>query len=279
LLIQIFGLAGYLPLVGFGIWGMRLITKRAVVAPLWRTLALLLAAIAAGVTLSALPNFSNWPLFNGMGGAVGSLVFSRSIAVLGAAGVSFPELHLSITMAIIAFVLWIFGIGMTRKEWGALARAIGFGASALSTGMKNARTTVRATPVWQQSWPKLNRANQNKSGITNGAALGVKVQFGDDLDETPDKGHSSTRTGLVVPRKPKPKPDRKSMAARQGTLALEPSDIYTPPPHDLLEAPAASEKSVAHNKDTLEQNAKFLGTVLGDFGIKGKIVKVRPGPV
>ena len=66
LLIQVFGLAGYLPLVGFGIWGMRLITNRAVVAPLWRTLALLLATIAAGVTLSALPTLSNWPFFNGM---------------------------------------------------------------------------------------------------------------------------------------------------------------------------------------------------------------------
>ena len=83
LLIQGFGLAGYLPLIGFGVWSMRLIAKRAVVAPIWRSLSLLLATIAAGVALSTLPNLSNWPLFNGMGGVIGSLVFERSLTFFG----------------------------------------------------------------------------------------------------------------------------------------------------------------------------------------------------
>src|SRR5208282_215520 len=33
------------------------------------------------------------------------------------------------------------------------------------------------------------------------------------------------------------------------------------------------------DESALEQNARLLETVLEDFGVKGQIVKVRPGPV
>src|SRR3546814_15806833 len=33
------------------------------------------------------------------------------------------------------------------------------------------------------------------------------------------------------------------------------------------------------NRDALEKNARLLESVLEDFGVRGEIVKVRPGPV
>ena len=54
---------------------------------------------------------------------------------------------------------------------------------------------------------------------------------------------------------------------------------YQPPPLDLLDKNAEAGRGEAFNKDALQQNAKFLGGVLEDFGVRGEIVKVRPGPV
>ena len=106
--------------------------------------------------------------------------------------------------------------------------------------------------------------------------IAVRIAVGDEapLEDKP------ARTGLVAPRKPKPKTGKKAKAARQCKLDLEPnSKVYAPPPLTLLETPILGADQEAVNKDALEQNAKFLATVLQDFGIKGEIVKVRPGPV
>ncbi|MBM09185.1 MAG: cell division protein FtsK [Magnetovibrio sp.] len=284
LLIQGFGLAGYLPLIGFGVWSMRLIAKRPVVAPFWRTISLIIAAVAAGVTLSSFPNLSNWPLFNGMGGGFGALVFERGTAALIAVGFSYAELHLSLTATIVAFILWVFGVGMSWKEWGMLAHYIGYGASTLKVSVNKIRTLASSgSVVIEKSAPLIGRlASGNyidKDDISNGTCLGVNVQFGNIEPQNNVKEQRHARSGLVAPVKPKLKAGRKSMAARQGNLDLEPGKKYVPPPHNLLEVPIASAKSIAHNKETLEQNAKFLGTVLEDFGVKGEIVKVRPGPV
>ncbi|KIC49937.1 DNA translocase FtsK [Tateyamaria sp. ANG-S1] len=50
------------------------------------------------------------------------------------------------------------------------------------------------------------------------------------------------------------------------------------PPLNLLESPSAVQRH--HLSDeALEENARMLETVLDDYGVKGEIVSVRPGPV
>ncbi|GER02428.1 hypothetical protein JCM17846_01100 [Iodidimonas nitroreducens] len=46
-----------------------------------------------------------------------------------------------------------------------------------------------------------------------------------------------------------------------------------------MDAPKAADPDALLSEDALEQNARLLMTVLDDFGIEGKIVQVRPGPV
>ena len=53
---------------------------------------------------------------------------------------------------------------------------------------------------------------------------------------------------------------------------------YTGPTLDLLGGPDVIQ-GPAHDPDKLAQNAQYLASVLDDFGVKGEIVKVRPGPV
>jgi S-DNA-T family DNA segregation ATPase FtsK/SpoIIIE len=64
---------------------------------------------------------------------------------------------------------------------------------------------------------------------------------------------------------------------RQARLELEPGD-FNLPPIGLLQAPP-KRKEAQLDEVALEQNARYLETVLDDFGVKGRVVKVRPGPV
>ena len=76
----------------------------------------------------------------------------------------------------------------------------------------------------------------------------------------------------------KKKVSKRAAAEAQPSLALDPESPYQLPPLSLLAQP----KGVgdAHLTDeALEQNARLLESVLDDFGIKGEIINVRPGPV
>ncbi|MEC9434225.1 MAG: DNA translocase FtsK 4TM domain-containing protein [Pseudomonadota bacterium] len=53
---------------------------------------------------------------------------------------------------------------------------------------------------------------------------------------------------------------------------------WTQPPLSLLQNPARIERP-HHSTEALEENARMLEAVLDDYGIRGEIVKVSPGPV
>ena len=82
----------------------------------------------------------------------------------------------------------------------------------------------------------------------------------------------------VVRRNPKLQPGRRAAAEQQPALDLLPDDEYQLPPLTLLSA-APQRRVATIDEDALEQNARLLESVLDDFGVRGTIVKVRPGPV
>jgi len=77
------------------------------------------------------------------------------------------------------------------------------------------------------------------------------------------------------------KPSSQAIAEAQPTLNLEPKtpdQTYEKPPLSLLMSPSSVERHVLSD-DALESNARMLESVLDDYGVKGEIVSVRPGPV
>ena len=84
-------------------------------------------------------------------------------------------------------------------------------------------------------------------------------------------------------RVPSPKPQPKSSKARseeQPELALSGAEGpgYQTPPLSLLQNPSTI---VRHHlsTDALEENARMLENVLDDYGVRGEITSIRPGPV
>jgi S-DNA-T family DNA segregation ATPase FtsK/SpoIIIE len=83
---------------------------------------------------------------------------------------------------------------------------------------------------------------------------------GDDLD-------------AEAPRKRKAKP-----AAKVKTKAYR-APKFKLPPLELLAEPKPNERKSTVTPAQLEHNARLLEGVLDDFGVKGEIINVRPGPV
>ena len=81
----------------------------------------------------------------------------------------------------------------------------------------------------------------------------------------------------VEPRAPKAQPSRKASKDEQARFRFG-EDGFELPPLSLLGHVDPDEKG-GPSRDALEKNARLLEQVLQDFGVKGEIVKVRPGPV
>ncbi|MDA7758868.1 DNA translocase FtsK 4TM domain-containing protein [Amylibacter sp.] len=89
---------------------------------------------------------------------------------------------------------------------------------------------------------------------------------------------SSTKSVVEHPSK-KPIPQsKKAKSEAQPTLFSENMADYKQPALELLESP----KTVIRQQlsdEALEENARMLENVLDDYGVKGEIISVRPGPV
>jgi hypothetical protein len=84
--------------------------------------------------------------------------------------------------------------------------------------------------------------------------------------------------GRVVPPAARPRPGKRVVAEAQPSFLRQPG-VYELPPLHLLAEPKNGGRQTAINTDALEQNARILEGVLEDFGVRGEIIEVRPGPV
>jgi len=102
------------------------------------------------------------------------------------------------------------------------------------------------------------------------------------LDEAPfarAQGFVVGRRAVVQHAAKKPAPSRQALAETQPGLRFDDAaPTYELPPLSLLSAPVAIRRSQLSD-EALEENARMLESVLDDYGVKGEITAVRPGPV
>ncbi len=107
------------------------------------------------------------------------------------------------------------------------------------------------------------------------------------FEEPAPQPRQAVKIPVAEPRKPvvaqpvrrAPPPSRRAQAEAQPTLSFEEKHSdFELPPLGLLSNPASIQRH--HLSDeALEENARMLENVLDDYGVKGEIVSVRPGPV
>ncbi len=88
------------------------------------------------------------------------------------------------------------------------------------------------------------------------------------------RSEASTRVGAPAPR-----PQQGSRVQREAQASLLASGHFEMPSLHFLSEPKNVARDLSLSKEALEQNARLLEGVLEDFGVKGEIIHVSPGPV
>ncbi|MCV3734824.1 DNA translocase FtsK [Rhizobium sp. TRM96647] len=102
----------------------------------------------------------------------------------------------------------------------------------------------------------------------------------DDVDDDWAPRKAPAPAGLrsrIAAAAPKPKAGARIEREAQASFAA-PGGFQLPSLH-LLAEPRNVARDASLSADALEQNARMLEGVLEDFGVKGEIIHVRPGPV
>lgn len=107
------------------------------------------------------------------------------------------------------------------------------------------------------------------------APMPARTQRGDSRFNPGDP--SAPRVAVAAPA-PRPAQGQRQFREAQGSLLDEPTGFELPA-LSLLAEPKRLGPSPEHAPERLEEMARRLEEVLGDFGVKGDIINVRPGPV
>jgi DNA segregation ATPase FtsK/SpoIIIE, S-DNA-T family len=276
LLHQGFGVAAYLiPAALFG-WSFHLVLNR----PLRNfrvKLALLPAALLLGsLALSVLDGGAPPP---GVSGAVGWSLH-RLLWRIGLAPFALP---IAMTAAALVGLLLLLVLGLSLRDWRDLGHGARFGAGRVALlsgrgGLALAGFGRRQFRRWRAARralapapaaPAPSPASRREPRLDPAAARTAP----DDAAEAPGR-----LARFIAPRAKPPGPGRRGEEERQQRLDLVPEEEPLLPALDLLAKPPAA-KAEAIDEEALAKNARLLETVLEDFGVRGQIVQVRPGPV
>lgn len=109
--------------------------------------------------------------------------------------------------------------------------------------------------------------------------LDVQPAVAEAVADVPAALPAEPTVPAVVEAAPKPVSTTSRSLARSGLFAaVDSNPDYEFPPVDLLQQPTG-EQAHTMTQEALEQSAGLLESILEDFGVKGEIIDVRPGPV
>ncbi|MCL3882005.1 DNA translocase FtsK [Marivita sp. GX14005] len=142
--------------------------------------------------------------------------------------------------------------------------------------------TARAAPQMRAE-PPLSAEPQTPVEDTSEDNIFEDMEWTDPVDPAPmppaPPMQAEPRKVVQQPQRKTVQKSRRAQEEAQPRLKFDESEAdYELPPLNLLMDPANIERH--HLSDeALEENARMLEAVLDDYGVKGEIVSVRPGPV
>ena len=276
MVLQLFGLAVWLMLLPLGARAARQLTGSVLSHPNWRFIAAIMAPLLMALAL-ALGGRQVDPLAPIPGGALGELLADGVETVLAAFSLFMsPQIELTAAYGLggLAVLAALFGSGLVRLSGQAAWRLLR-GARHLRHGPR-AYTALRGMVAALHPNALRNRLPLRAAQPGDASAA---FEAGDDIDAgLTDNDASSAGQVHVADKKPAPKTGRRAAREAQASLAFDKSS-YELPPLRLLTEHKKPRQTSNLSKDALEANARMLETVLADFGIKGTIGQVRPGPV
>src|SRR5665811_133937 len=252
--IQSLGLAAIFLFLPLAAWGWHLVAHTVPNRRRLRLLAWPVSALLRAAALAALPQPKSWPLPNGLGGILGDFIMAGAHIIgpfLPEAAVAFVA---GLAFFVIGFWLLLFACGTSTSRlialWAPRSTAAGEWANAwlgacMHFGMHGMAVTRR-----------LFRRKPREA-------------VDEDYDDVTGPDYRITR----LEQKDKKKKKHTSIHAPHS------DEPYDSPALKLLQQRPRSARSKGVSDEVLQENARELEGVLQDFGVKGEITNVRPGPV
>ncbi|MBL6456063.1 DNA translocase FtsK 4TM domain-containing protein [Belnapia sp. T6] len=294
-LLQGFGWAAALPGLALLGWAWRLAAHRGLGLFPARLAALLAALplLAAMLVLAPLP--AGLPTSAGPGGVAGEIIGGglalRTQALFG----PFGKLLGDVALVALALALTVAALGLSPGEWIGLGRAARagaggvarFGAAGISraggAGARGARGLFGRIGGGIASLFRLRR----RRPVAPPANDLVRVLRAADAAAAAPVSHGPRQEPVIAaapppvitrPTKPATPPlPKRPEPTRQPQLDLRDSPWRLPPLSLLQEPPA---KRVGRpSEEALQANARLLEQVLEDYGVRGRIAAINPGPV
>ena len=284
ILLQATGLGAFVLVGALAGWAVRLM-RAETVSWLWlRTIAVFAAMLLIAMAVDGLPTPDAWPTAAGFGGSAGHVLvdliarYDRLLADLGPLA-DIVRVTTCVVAAIAgalaaAWAMTLQGHHVVLFAHGAgkMARGAFSFVSGSIAGLRS--STSRETKPRK---PKLEVTNETAKNEPEDKPAARAALVAEEEEEALDSQHKEAT--IVAPRARTAKPSKREIAARQGSLLPDKKKGFDLPHLEILAAPSIVAASKAVSREALESNARMLESVLDDFGIKGQIVKVRPGPV
>ncbi len=253
-------------------------------------------AAAAGVLIAAAVLAwpqppANWPLARGLGGFWGDAVLGLLSRPLAMAGLPAPRLVAAAVLALAAAPALAFGAGLRVRDlqdmvaWlGSRPRRVRAAPAAPPAGRKSSdpapsinapRRSARPAPTLDSGIDAPALAGRaTRPAPSAGAAADDEPPF--DLEDPDHAGPGPVVQTQVFGLKT-PRSSPREARERQKTLDLGDAPDFQLPELAMLAMPKPRAASV--DEESLRQNARMLETVLAEFGVRGQIDQIRPGPV
>jgi S-DNA-T family DNA segregation ATPase FtsK/SpoIIIE len=316
LAMQLMGVACVAALIPLLVFAIALMRGRAIDRAALRLVAYILGVAASAAVASALPITARWPLPTGLGGVVGDALFGGARNLVGLAAASPFAGLVGFVFAGIAILSLTAsaGFGLSDDEprdadlrteedddrpaamrddepglavilLGALAH--GFMSLKGALGRRFAGGLPRLQPAggvddYHEHRPtaRARREPMLGEGREDVPSRRAVRPAGDDSAPwaEEERGQPHERPIAQVAEKAGSlKPGKRAQREAQPSFLDHENDRFELPALSYLAEPKKS--SVSIPKDALEQNASLLEGVLDDFGVRGEITNVRPGPV
>ncbi len=244
-------------LASFG-WAWRLLAKDDAMRMAWRVVALIGALVSGSTLLALLAASTHAGWLHSASGAMGILVAFKLVpllSVLGTAGL----------MAVIFFFTLPVVLGLKLHEWVAIGYLMRLVGGYVGEGVRRFVGLFRSRQRDDEE-----EYNDEEEGEEEDALDDAEEE--DEGEEKDSERAEAKPKKRIETKRPKKNTDQSALDLR------EKRGSYTMPSLGMMQkAPTKGVKQLSES--ALDQNARLLESVLADYGVKGEITRVRPGPV
>jgi S-DNA-T family DNA segregation ATPase FtsK/SpoIIIE len=210
----------------------------------------LVAAVLLAGALAASPAPSLWPLAAGIGGLGGDALLGGLAGLLERIGCTAPRIVAALGLALLGVAGALVSLRLTGRR----------GAPALPKADRAPAPVVKA----------------RREAAPAPASIPIPSGLDDDGEDADEAAGPSGATLAIKPPKTFGRVSSREARESQPSLPFGEGGFRLP---ELIMLAKPKPRDAAFDEATLRQNARLLEEVLAEFGVRGQIDNIRPGPV